>query len=101
VGALMAWILHRAYRDNERRLIVVVAAPEVFASGGVRIGWGRAREFTWSLDDPRLYDGQGALRSKRVIIDGIKAEIRTTLQAEAQAPPPAAIEDYPGTGETI
>jgi hypothetical protein len=98
--ALMSWIVHRAYRDNERRLIVVIVAEEVFGNG-TRIGWGEAREFSWSLDDPRLYTAQGALRSKRVIIDGIKAEIRTTLQAESQVTPPAPIEEYPGQGEAL
>jgi hypothetical protein len=97
----MAWILQRAYNDRARGLIVLEIAQEIFDAQGARIGWSRGREFSWSNTDPRLYNAQGQLRPKRVIVDGIKAEIRTTLQAEAAAVPPEGPEEYPGAGEVI
>jgi hypothetical protein len=97
----MALLLQRAYRDRQRRLIVIVVAQEVFDAQGARIGFDRGREFTWADTDPRLYNAQGELRSKRAIVDGLKADIRAQLQAETTQPAPEPIEDYPGTGETV
>ena len=87
----MAWAIDSAYHDKPHGLIVVWVSKD----------GAPPRQFTWSDQDPRLYNAQGQLRTKRVIIDGMKADIKAQLLAEQTPPPAPDLEAYPGAGETL